>query len=97
MPKLRLLLTDISHLQIDSGFAYLVVILDAWSRKVVGYAMETRLTLADLERACLRSTIPTAAGNTPRKAYRDRLEHWGIRGSMSRIGNPHDNAKARAS
>lgn len=44
---------DISYIAIGRGFVYLAVILDAWSRRVVGYALgrriDVRLTLAALD------------------------------------------------
>jgi putative transposase len=50
---------DITYIGIAAGFAYLAVILDAWSRRVVGYAMgrqiDARLTLAALRCRCRRS------------------------------------------
>ena len=88
-------------------FVYLAVILDAWSRRVVGYALgraiDTRLTLA-----ALRSAIE---GRRPRQGcvhhsdrgaqyaaeqYRQLLGDHGPRGSMGRRGNPYDNAKAES-
>lgn len=57
----QLWVAHITDLQLPSRFAYLAAILDAWSRKIVGYAigntMETRLTLAALDGAC-RSRQP---------------------------------------
>ena len=51
----QLWVADITFVAIATGFVYLAVILDAWSRRVVGYAlgrtMEARLTVAALEAA----------------------------------------------
>lgn len=51
----RLWLSDFTYVAIAAGFVYVAVILDAWSRKVVGYAIgrsiDGRLTLAALRTA----------------------------------------------
>src|SRR5690606_25315929 len=39
----QLWVADITHIPTQSGFLYLAVVLDAWSRRVVGWAMATRL------------------------------------------------------
>ncbi|MCC2662401.1 MAG: Mobile element protein [Geminicoccaceae bacterium] len=53
---------DISYIAVARGFVYLAVILDAWSRRVVGYALgraiDTRLTLAALT-AAIESRQPS--------------------------------------
>jgi putative transposase len=103
----QLWVADITYLQLPNRFVYLAAILDAWSRKVVGYAigntMETRLTLAALDSACKsRQPGPGLMHHSDRgsqyaaKAYRDRLELFGMQGSMSRKANPYDNAKAES-
>ena len=91
-----------------SGFVYVAVILDAWSRRVVGYAIsrsiDARLTLAALNAAIetpqtarrAASTTRIAARNTPLRAYREALATNGLVGSMGRRGNPYDNAKAES-
>jgi putative transposase len=51
----QLWVADLTYIAIARNFAYLAVILDAWSRRVVGYAlarfMDSRLTLAALKSA----------------------------------------------
>jgi putative transposase len=51
----QLWVADLTYIAISRGFVYLAVILDAWSRRVVGYALgrqiDTRLTLAALRAA----------------------------------------------
>ena len=47
----RLWVADITYVAIAVGFVYLAVILDAWSRRVVGYAIANRPTLAHARRA----------------------------------------------
>lgn len=98
---------DISYIAIARGFVYLAVILDAWSRRVVGYAlgrrMDARLTLAALEAAIeSRKPPPGCIHHSDRGAqyaaedYRNMLAEHGLRGSMGRRGNPYDNAKAES-
>ena len=86
---------------------YLAAILDAWPRKVVGYAisrsMNARIAVAALK-AAIRSRAP-AAGCTHHsdrgsqyasEIYRTLLASYGLIGSMSRRSNPYDNAKAES-
>jgi putative transposase len=93
------------YVTIAAGFVYLAAILDAWSRRVVGYgisrSIDARLTIAAL-RAAIRARRP-AAGCVHRSdrgsqyasaAYRNILEDNGLVGSIGRRGNPYDNAKA---
>jgi len=98
---------DLTYIQLRNRFVYLAAILDAWSRKVVGYAlgnvMETQLTLAALDSA-YRSRRPSPGlihhsdrgGQYASRDYRARLAALGIIGSMSRKANPYDNAKAES-
>ncbi len=98
---------DITYIRLRSGFVYLAVILDAWSRRVVGYAIsrfiDVRLTLAALEAAVAdRQPMAGLIHHSDRgsqyaaAAYRQRLTDLGIEGSMSRKANPYDNAKAES-
>ena len=76
----QLWVADITYVAIVEGFAYVAVILDAWSRRAVGYAIsrsiDMRLTLAALNAAIeranaaarLRSPQAIAVRNTPRRA-----------------------------
>ena len=58
----RLWVADITYVAIAVGFAYVAVILDAWSRRVVGYAIsrsiDARLTMAALKSAIERRKPP---------------------------------------
>ena len=92
---------DITHIRTRGPFVYLTVILDAWSRRVVGYAVsrriDARLTIAALRAApAHRQPSPGCVHHTDRgsrygsSAYRAVLAEWGMRGSMSRRGNPYD-------
>jgi putative transposase len=91
----------------DLGFYYLAAILDACSRKVVGYAI-SRTIDTNLALAALRSAVETRhppAGcifHTDRgcqyasEAYRRALADAVLRGSMSAVGNPYHNAQAES-
>jgi putative transposase len=103
----QLWVADLTYIRVLSGFVYLAVILDAWSRRVVGWAISRRID-ADLALAALKAAI---AGREPppgclhhsdrgsqyaSEPYRKKLERHGLRGSMGRRGNPYDNAKAES-
>ena len=104
----QLWVSDITYLGLrDGGFVYLAVILDAWSRKVVGYSLgrqvDTRLTLAAL-RAAIADRAPTSGciHHSDRGAqyaahdYRRELAKHKLVCSMSRRGNPYDNPMAES-
>ena len=98
---------DFTYIRIATGFCYLAAILDACSRKVVGYAIsrriDTPLALAAL-RAALESRRPPPGciHHTDRgcqyasETYRRALRDAGLRGSMSAPANPYDNAQAES-
>jgi putative transposase len=101
----QLWVADITYVAIATGFVYVAVILDAWSRRVVGYAIsrliDARLTIAAL-RAAVRSRGPPAGcvhhsdrgSQYAALAYRKLLAEHELEASMGRRGNPYDNAKA---
>ncbi len=103
----QLWVADLTYIRILSGFVYLAVILDAWSRRVVGWAIGRRID-ADLALAALEAAIvarrpqPGCLHHSDRgsqyasEPYRTKLEKHGLRGSMGRRGNPYDNAKAES-
>ena len=98
---------DITYIRILLGFVYLAVILDAFSRKALGYciskSLDTELALSALRMAIQRRIpqkdvihhsdqgIQYASGD-----YTDELLKYGFKISMSRKGNPYDNAKAES-
>jgi putative transposase len=98
---------DITYIAIRAGFVYLAAILDAWSRRVVGYAisrsMDARLAVAALK-AAIRARKPPKGcihhsdrgSQYASEVYRDLLAEHGLVGSMGRRGNPYDNAKAES-
>lgn len=99
----QLWIADMTYLRVGGDAAFLAVLLDAWSRKVIGYAMgpvlDARLPLAALEAALdTRTPAPECMHHSDRdsqyasRRYRERLAAAGLRGSMSRAGNPYDNA-----
>ena len=103
----QLWVADITYVAILAGFIYVAVILDAWSRRVVGYAIsrsiDARLTIAALD-AAVRSRAPPAGcvhhsdrgSQYAALAYRKLLAEHKLAGSMGRRGNPYDNAKAES-
>ena len=104
----RLWVADITYVHLAEAFVYLAVVLDAFSRKVVGWALENYLTanlaLGALEMA-LRDRNVVAGElihHTDRGVqyacgdYITRLETAGIQPSMSRPGCPYDNAMAES-
>jgi putative transposase len=103
----QLWVADLTYIAIATGFVYLAAILDAWSRRVVGYAisrsLDARLTLAALKSA-LRTRRPPAGcmhhsdrgAQYASEIYRQLLAEHGLVGSMGRRGNPYDNAKAES-
>ena len=103
----RLWVADLTYIRILGGFVCLAVILGAWSRRVVGWAISRRidadLALAALEAAVLaRRPPPGCLHHSDRGSryasgpYRKKLAAHGLRGSMGRRGNPYDNAKAES-
>jgi transposase InsO family protein len=102
----QLWVADITYIHLAEEFAYLAIVLDAFSRKVIGWALETHLQ-ATLAIAALDMAI-TARRPAPHSLihhsdrgvqyacgdYAKRLKAHEIAPSMSRVGNPYDNAKA---
>jgi transposase InsO family protein len=94
---------DITYVRLREEFVFLAVILDAFSRRVIGWAldrnMEDELTLTALRMALSRRSIrPGLVHHSDRgsqyasKDYTDLLKANQIDISMSRKGNPWDNA-----
>jgi transposase InsO family protein len=96
-------LSDITYIRIRTGFVYLAAILDAFSRRVIGYAISARLD-SSLALEALHMAI---AGRRPdlgvihhsdqgvqyaSTEYVGELERHGFSISMARRGNPYENA-----
>ena len=103
----QLWVADITYVAIATGFVYLAAILDAWSRRVVGYAIsrsiDARLVVAALKAAInARNPAQGCVHHSDRgsqyasELYRTVLREHGLVGSMGRRGNPYDNAKAES-
>ena len=94
---------DITYIRLREEFVFLAVILDAFSRRIIGWAldrtMEDELTLTALRMALQhRKVQPGLVHHSDRGSqyascdYTDLLKEHGIQISMSRKGNPWDNA-----
>jgi transposase InsO family protein len=104
----QLWVADITYVRLREEFAYLAIVLDAFSRRVVGWALERHLQ-ASLAVAALSMALAER-----RPAYGSLIHHsdrgvqyasgdytavlarHGIQASMSRAGNPYDNAQAES-
>lgn len=98
---------DLTYIRLPTAFIYLAAILDAYSRRCVGWALsrwiDTDLTLAALAMAVTRRQpgpglihhsdrgVQYASGT-----YVERLETIGTQISMAARGNPYENAKAES-
>jgi len=98
---------DLTYIRLPTAFCYLAAILDAWSRRVVGWELsphiDTDLTLAALERAVAsRQPAPGLIHHSDHgvqyasSRYVARLEQRGIQISMAAIGNVYENALAES-
>ncbi len=103
----QLWVTDITYIRLQSEFVYLAVILDGFSRKVVGWALErtlaTRLTRSALEQAiATRQPAPGLVHHSDRGVqyasdeYVQVLQAHQMMPSMSRPANPYDNASCES-
>jgi len=99
----QLWVADITYIRLQEEFVFLAVMLDACSRRVIGWALdrtlEDDLTLAALRMALSQRTVqPGLVHHSDRGSqyasteYTDLLKAHGIVISMSRKGNPWDNA-----
>jgi putative transposase len=103
----QLWVADITYIAIAVGFVYLAAILDAWSRRVVGYAIsrsiDARLAVAALTVAIHTRKPPRGCvhhsdrgSQYASEPYRRLLAEHALVGSMGRRANPYDNAKAES-
>jgi transposase InsO family protein len=95
---------DLTYIHLPTTFAYLAAILDAYSRRCIGWHVSTRidtqLTLAALERALReRQPAPGVIHHSDHGVqyastdYVARLEAAGVQISMAAVGNPYENAQ----
>ncbi len=104
----QLWVADITYIRMLEEFAYLAVVLDAFSRRVIGWALEGHLQASlaiaalDMALASRRPAPGSVIHHSDRgvqyacRDYTSILEAHAIRSSMSRIGCPYDNAKAES-
>lgn len=104
----QLWVADITYIRLSEEFVYLAIVLDAFSRRVVGWALDTHLE-ASLAIAALAMAIEARGPMRGRlihhsdrgiqyacRDYTELLQQHDIAASMSRVGNPYDNAKAES-
>jgi transposase InsO family protein len=103
----QLWLSEITYIRTWEGWLYLAIVLDAYSRKVVGWAlaghMRTELVTAALQMALInRQPAPGRVCHSDRGSqytsagYRDLLEQHGLRHSVGQPGTCWDNAVAES-
>jgi putative transposase len=99
----QLWIADITYIRLETEFVYLAVVLDAFSRRVIGWALdrslENNLAIAALKMAFRRRTPSEGLTHHSDRGvqyasndYTGLLKDHGVRISMSRSGNPYDNA-----
>jgi transposase InsO family protein len=105
----QLWVADITYIRLQREFVYLAAILDKYSRRCVGWSLsryiDTQLALDALDKAlavrqgtelsCLIHHSDQGVQYASRE-YIERLNEYGIKPSMSRRGNPYDNAFAES-
>jgi transposase InsO family protein len=104
----QLWVADITYVRLAEAFVYLAVVIDAFSRKVVGWAMESHLR-AELALDALEMALASRTYDRHRLVHHSdrgiqyacsdyvrRLEIAGIVPSMSKVGCPYDNAIAES-
>jgi putative transposase len=100
-------ISDITYIRLPASFCYLAAILDAYSRKCVGWHLsswiDTRLTLWALEMALTsRRAAPGLIHHSDQgvqyasSEYVARLQEAGVLISMAAVGNPYENAQAES-
>lgn len=98
---------DITYIKTLEGWLYLAIAKDLCTKQIVGYSMsdkiDTKLTIAALDMAVRRTrfkgnlTFHSDRGSQYASLeYQEKLRVLGIKSSMSRSGNPYDNAVAES-
>ena len=99
--------TDITHIRTHEGWLYLAVVVDLFSRRVIGWSMQSRITkelvldalLMAVWRRSPKSKVIVHSDQGSQYTSHDWsafLKANGLEGSMSRRGNCHDNAVAES-
>jgi putative transposase len=93
---------DITYVPTWAGFLYLAVVVDVWSRKVVGWAtanhLKTDLVLAALDMAVAQRQPSSVIHHSDQGtqytsvAFGQRCQQAGVRPSMGSVGDAYDNA-----
>jgi len=104
----QLWVADITYVRLSEEFAFLAVLLDAFSRRVIGWALDIHLraslatTALQMAIAARRPTPGSLIHHSDRGVqyacgeYTVLLAAHDIQPSMSRVGNPYDNAQAES-
>jgi putative transposase len=102
----QLWVADITYVPTWAGFVYLAIVLDAWSRRVVGWAIEghlkTDLVLQALQMASSQRRPRSVIHHSDQGcqytsiAFGKRCEQLGVRPSMGSVGDAYDNAMAES-
>jgi len=102
----RLWVADITYIPTLEGFLFLAIVLDAFSRRVVGWAMEghlrTELVLAALRMAYTQRDADGVIHHSDHGCqytsveFGRRCREWGVRPSMGTVGDCFDNAMAES-
>ncbi len=96
-------MTDITYIPTDEGWLYLASVMDLYSRKIVGFHMDERMTKSLVIKALdLAYRLQKPRGEVLHHSdrgsqyasleYQERLKAYRMKGSMSRKGNCYDNA-----
>jgi putative transposase len=98
----RLWVADITYIPTHAGFLYLAVVLDAWSRRIVGWSMashlRTELVLAAFEMALSQRRPDEVIHHSDQGcqytsyAFGKRCREAGVKPSMGSVGDAYDNA-----
>ncbi len=103
----QLWVADITYIRLQNEFVYMAVVLDAFSRRVIGWALNRSLRSAvavDALQQALenRQPLPGLVHHSDRgvqyasHGYIELLQSHGVTCSMSRAGNPYDNARCES-
>ena len=102
----RLWVADITYVPTWAGFVYLAIVLDAWSRRVVGWqigeTLHTQLVLDALNMALLTRKPESVIHHSDQGcqytslAFGGRCQELGVRPSMGTVGDAYDNAMAES-